>query len=149
MAHQKDPTRIRQAATSLKPGSVLRFFSPRARKVKLHVLIASMADRSIAFYINTRPAPFIIRDAELAKRQIEVTKNIHPFLTYDSFVACHDVCPLGPMRELAEGIVSNEVEIIGQLHASLYDAVLLASRDSPLIADRDQTVISRAFNLQR
>jgi len=145
MTSQNDPARMRQAAAQLTAGAVLRFFSIRARKVKMHVLIAAMADRSLGFFVNTKPAPFIVRNPDLLRRQVDLPRATHPFLTYDSSLGCHDVDRLPPARELAEGLVEGDIELLGKLDRSVYSVVISAATGSPLIAMRDQGLITRAF----
>ncbi len=116
-----------------------------AGKTKLHILIAAAEDRSLAFFINTRPAPFVARDPDLAARQVFISKQLHPFLAHDSCIACEDAARLPSRRELASKIVDGDIKVLGHLHRSLYPQVMAATAGSPLIAERDAALIVVAF----
>ncbi len=145
MGGRLDPATLRQCAAKLVPGVVLRLHNERAKKQKWHVLICAMQDRSLAFLINTRVAPFIRRQPDRLARHVPIGKLEHPFLDYDSTVACDDAIVIENVRELAQGIAEGRVEVLGRIATSLQAAIVAASIGSRLIADRDAQLI--AFSL--
>lgn len=140
-----DPAQLRQLALQLRPGTVLRLYQPVAEKVKLHLLIAAAAERSLAFIINTQPSPFIMAREELRRRQVLMLQVKHPFMHHDSYIACHDTVRLPPVPELARLLWAREAQILGTVDLGLYPQITAAAADSVLIADRDMPLIKAAF----
>lgn len=141
-----DPAQLRQFIAQLRPGAVVRLHQPVADKVKRHVLISAAAERSLAFIINTLPSPFILAREELKRRQVLMLKADHSFMHHDSYVACHDTVRLPAARDFAGLLWAGKAQILGNLHASLYEAIAAAANGSPLIADRDVRLIVAGFS---
>jgi hypothetical protein len=140
-----DPAQLRQIISQLKPGVVLRMYQPVAEKFKRHILIATAADRSIGFMINTTPGPFIAARPELLKRQVSMPLADHGFMHHDSSIACHDTVRLPAARDLAVGVWAQEIEILGILSPGVVRQIANAAKGSPLIADRDLELIVASF----
>lgn len=140
-----DPAQSRQLLTQLRPGCVLRMYQPLAEKVKRHVLIAAMADRSIAFLINTRPSILIERRQEFLRRQLLMPLNEHPFMSHDSYIACHDTVRLPAAKELVEQLHARRIEILGYISRGVVAKIASMSAGSPVIAERDLQLIATNF----
>src|SRR5437660_5950138 len=96
MAGAFGPAMVRASIErQLVPGSVIlidvRF--PEGKKAKFLVLAALGADHDLFFIINSKIRDFIKIRPHLLKSQITIDKASHPFLDYDSTVACHEVKP--------------------------------------------------------
>jgi hypothetical protein len=150
---KRDPAALRQVAAQLQVGVVLNLYSPIACKDKFHILIYAGNDRSIAFLINTTPAAFILKDPQRAARHIVIKRDLHPFLDYDSYIACDETvgiscgpdCRIATMQELIEAVSCGEVKIIGSLHRSMFTAATAAANGSRTISARDAAKITAAF----
>jgi len=148
-----DPAALRQIAAQLQAGVVLNLYSPVAGKDKFHILIHAGSERSLAFIINTRPAPFVLKDPDRASRHIVIPKALHAFLDYDSHIACDEALgiacgpgrSIGTMQHVINAVVTNEAKIIGSLDRSMFAAVAAAAAGSRLIAPRDAVLIAAAF----
>jgi hypothetical protein len=145
MPPRPDQAALRQQMMSLRAGVVLHLYQPLAGKEKFHVLIAALGDRSLGFLINSRPSPFIERQADRLRRQLLMSKDLHPFLQHDSYVACDDTVKLPCARDLAEGLCVDRIQRVGIIHVSLHGPIRAAAEGSRLIATRDAELIARAF----
>src|ERR1700674_2821178 len=149
----KDPAALRQVAAQLQVGVVLNLYLPIAGKDKIHILIHADNNRSLAFIINSRPAPFILRDPNRASRHILMPKTLHPYLDYDSHIACDEAVGIacgpsnriGTVQELIAAIIAKKVKVIGSLDRSMFPQVVAAANGSRLIAARDAAIIVNAF----
>jgi hypothetical protein len=140
-----DPAALQQFQSKLQPGSVLRLHSGVAGKTKRHVLIFANAERSLAFFINSRPSDLVLSRADWAQRQIVLPLATHSFMSTDSVIACHDTVALGSFAELAAGLAAKRVEYLGAIDKTLYAAIAAAAAHSKLIADRDHRLIAATF----
>ena len=145
MPRGMDPAVVRQYAASLSAGVVLRCEQPVAEKIKRHVLIAATAQRSIAFLINSNISQFLRGKPELLRRQVLMTQAEHPFMQHDSFIACHDTVRLDTIDQLAAGMQRKTIQRLGYVDLAVCELILKASQGSPLIAPRDQELISSVF----
>jgi len=124
---------------------VLHLHQPLAGKQKFHVLIAAAPERSLGFIINSRPSPFIQRRPELLCRQVAMLSAVHPFMQHDSVIACHEAVRLPPRDELIDRLIEGSAEHIGHVHQTLFGLIAQAAAGSSTIAERDATLIVRAF----
>lgn len=145
MVPRPDPAALRQQLAALRPGVVLHLYQSVAGKDKFHVLIAAAADRSLGFLINTHPSPFIERQADRLRRQLLMSKALHPFMHHDSYIACDDPVPLPLSNDLAVGLCAGRIQRVGVVHVSLHKLIGAAADGSGLIAPRDAELIARAF----
>jgi hypothetical protein len=74
-----------------------------------------------------------------------MTKELHPFLHHDSYIACDDTVKLPPSSELVEGLCNGGIKLTGTIHASVHQVIGMAADGSKLIAPRDSELIARAF----
>jgi hypothetical protein len=146
MPPRPDQAALRQHMMSLRAGAVLHLYQPLAGKEKFHVLIAALGDRSLGFLINTRPSPFIERQADRLRRHLLMPKALHGFLEHDSYIACDDTVKLPCARDLAEGLCTDRIQRVGIVHASLHSQIRVAAEGSDTIATRDAELIARAFS---
>ena len=149
MPRSPDPAALRAHTLSLRAGVVLRRYEPVAEKVKRLVLIAATAERSLAFFINTRPSPFIRSNPELLRRQVLMAQSLHRFMQHDSHIACHDTVSIGTVSQLAAGLCDGSIMRLGAVHQTLFQLIGIAASGSKLIATRDHELIERAFPFQR
>jgi hypothetical protein len=149
MPRRPDPAALRAHALTLRAGAVLRRYDHVAEKTKRLVLIAASAERSLAFFINTQPSPFICAQPELLRRQVQMPRSLHPFMQHDSHIACHDTVSIGTIGQLAAGLCDGSVERLGTVHESLHELIGIAAAGSKLIAQRDHELIVQAFPRQR
>jgi hypothetical protein len=124
---------------------VLRGYQRIAGKDKRHVLIFSDADRSLAFLINSRPSPFVQKDPEFARRQVPMPLRDHPFMAWDSYIACHDTVRLPPFPELVAGIEAGEFVRLGTVDRRLFPVIVTAAEGCRLISRRDAAAIRSSF----
>jgi hypothetical protein len=71
----------------------------------------------------------------------------HGFMHHGFSIACHDTVRLPAAREIAIGVWSQEIEILGILSPGIAGQIANAARGSPLIADRDLELIVASFPL--
>ena len=147
MAARLDPARIRQWVARLRPGAVIKLYSALAGKNKRHGLISATADRSVAFFINTRPADFIRARPDLLKRQVLMPLASHRFMAYDSHIACHDTVRIPTMAYLVAGLDDDSIQLLGHVHRSLFPAIINSARGSPNISERDLVLIVSGFTV--
>jgi hypothetical protein len=145
MTRGTDPAELRHQAAKLRAGVVLRLYQPIAEKIKLHVLIAASADRSLGFIINTRPSPFVASNADFMRRQVPLTKADHRFLHHDSFIACHDTVRLDPTNVLAKGLCDGTATLLGYIERDVCELICEAVEGSKLISQRDQKTVASVF----
>jgi hypothetical protein len=146
MPPRPDQAALRQQMMSLRAGVVLHLYQPLAGKEKFHVLIAALGDRSLGFLINSRPSPFIERQADRLRRHLLMPKALHAFLEHDSYIACDDPVKLPCAKDLAEGLCMDRIQRVGVVHGSLHSSIRAAAEGSILIATRDAELIARAFS---
>ena len=101
------PASIREAKTEqrLVPGAVLYLpmtFRDGRTKEKFLVVVAAVAPKLLLLVINSEINPFIAGRPVLNRCQIVVPQDEHTFLTYDSYLACHEVFPIDSARIAAE-----------------------------------------------
>jgi hypothetical protein len=150
-----DPAALRQIAAQLQAGVVLRLHSPIAEKPKRHVMIYADANRSLAFMINTKPPPFIAKNPDRLARQVLMPQCLHKFMQHDSHITGDDVLGIacrkdgltGTMQDLIQAVADGRVEILGNLHRSLFGLVAAAADGSRHIANRDAVLIAAAFKI--
>lgn len=80
----------------LLPGCVVRLEVkfPEKSKPKFLVLVAEDDPEYWTFIINTEIHSFVHARPHLLQCQVKVDKAEHPFLQYDSHLACHEVLKL-------------------------------------------------------
>ena len=69
----------------------------------------------------------------------------HPFMDYDSVIACHDAVRLPPVRDIALSIANGQTELLGYLDRALFAGVASAAHGSTLISERDAGLIATSF----
>jgi len=114
------PSSLREAATEqrLVPGAVLylevTFPEDSNTKEKYLVIVATVEPDVLALVINTEVHPFVASKPELARCQLVIDKAGHPFLSYDSFLACHKTLSL-PHAQVVGDLVSDMSRYRGEI----------------------------------
>jgi hypothetical protein len=118
------PASIREATTEqrLIPGAVLYLpmtFRDGRTKEKFLVVVAAIAPKLLVLVINSEINPFIADRPGLKRCQLVLPQDKHTFLTYDSYLACHEVFSVDAARIAADlsndtsrykGEISDEVK---------------------------------------
>ena len=115
MPRRLDPAELRAHSLTLRAGVVLRRYDHVAEKTKRLVLIVANIERSLAFFINTRPSGFIRAQPELLRRQALMPQALHPFMHHDSHIACHDTVNTGTIAQLVTGLCDGSIERLGTI----------------------------------
>ena len=97
--------------------------------------------------INSAPSVFITRQPDRLRRHIVMLLADHPFMEWDSYIACDDTVLVPTRTDLVVGLRDKTIEHLGFLSAAMYPLVVAASCESSLIADRDKELIRRAFGV--
>jgi hypothetical protein len=127
----------------LVPGCVIRIqvTFPSITKPKFLVLVADRDPDYLTFIVNSETHPFIANRPHLAKCQVTIDAAKHPFLQYDSQIACHEVLAL-KRSEVIRELTGNISGIKGQVSQAVREQILAAVKfAATLSADEKQAVI--------
>lgn len=113
------------------PGCVIRIdvTFPQITKPKFLVLVDDGDPDYLTFIINSETHQFIESRPHLAKCQVDIDATNHPFLDYDSKIACHETLVLkrsDVLRELKRDTGKIKGHISDDVKAEIVAAVKFA-----------------------
>lgn len=131
----------------LKPGIVVRIeiHFPAKSKQKFVVISATADGYYLGFYINSEIHSFISSRESMNKCQVLVDSENHPFLSYDSYIACHEVARLKKEDVLAE-LVDDASRIQGPISAETKDQMVSAIKFAETIDNQTKEILIFAFD---
>lgn len=130
--HFPEAERLDWIRQRLTPWSVIyvpvRFSNPPHKEKFL--IIARVHTDMLAFVINSTPALFIRRRANLLACQVAIKCSSHDFLSYDSYIDCTEPIVL-KTHEIEEQILSNTSRMKGEIAQDVRQHVIDAVKNSP------------------
>lgn len=120
----------------LVPGSVFYLHCNFIKPPKPKYLVLACADpKPLFFFINTVVPDFIRNNTRLYLTQVLIDHQSHPFLRYDSYIDCHELCAFSADHILAQ-IAVDPGCVRGVLSDAARAAVVRTVRSSPTLAQR-------------
>lgn len=139
---------VRESADrQLAPGAVVKVevhFSSKS-KPKFVVIGTTVDGYYLGFYINSEIHPFIQSREGMNRCQVEIDAESHAFLSYDSYIACHEVARLKKEDVLTE-LVADMSKIQGVISVPIKEQVISAIKFAETIDNQTKEVLIDALN---
>lgn len=125
-----------------KVGSVIRVevAFPDKTKPKYLVLVADSDAEYLTFIINSETNPFIATKPALAQCQVTIDAINHPFLDYDSKIACHDVLVL-KRSDVIKELKQDTSKIKGRVSENVLVEIISAVKFAKTLSQEVKTTI--------
>ncbi|OAV67235.1 hypothetical protein Barb6XT_01570 [Bacteroidales bacterium Barb6XT] len=81
------------------------------------------------FFINSGISEFVAKKPKLAELQYSVSSKDYTFLSYDSFVGCHDIKPISKAK-LISSINAKKTTVKGKLTPNDLVAIIIITANS-------------------
>jgi hypothetical protein len=94
--------------------------------------------------VNSRVHPFVEANKDLAVCQVRLDAARHPFLSHDSFIACHHVLRL-PTKSVLKDLIADMGRIKGRVHVDVLAEMVAAIKRAPTLSAAEQTAIAKAL----
>lgn len=113
----------------LTPGAVLHLqvVFPQTTKNKYLVLVGIEDPDCYTFIVNSETSRFIQKSPDLWVCQVDIDAVSHPFLRYDSKVACHEVLRLSKVDVVAE-LIADTGKIKGTISTEVRQEIVAATK---------------------
>jgi len=96
------------------------------------LIIARVHTETLAFVINSTPAPFIQKRTNLLACQVPIQCSSHTFLSHDSYIDCTEPILL-KTHEIEERILSDIRRVKGEIAQDVRQHVIDAVKRSPTV----------------
>lgn len=123
---------------ALKPGCVIKLVVkfPTVTKPKFLVLVATDDPEYLTFIVNSEINPFISNRPHLSQCQVSIDAANHPFLDYDSHIACHETLPMR-REDVIQALVADPSAIKGEISPDVRAQVVAAVKFAKTL-DKDK-----------
>jgi len=123
-------------------GAILHLYCSFTKPPKEKFLVVVCLDpKPLLVFINSKINALVQRNPDLAQCQIQIDAESHPFLNYDSYVDCSDVCSFTSdhLEEQAKA------QFKGTVSSQVLSEIDVAIQKSPLISTRQLSWIAQAL----
>lgn len=126
----------------LLPGYIVRLEVkfPEKSKPKFLVLVAEDDPEYWTFIINTDIHPFVHARPHLLQCQVKVDKAEHPFLQYDSHLACHQVLKLR-REEVVQALMNDTSGLKGHISKAVREQIIAAVKFAQTLTPNEKQQI--------
>ncbi len=125
-------------------GAILHLYCSFTKPPKDKFLVVVCLDpKPLLVFINTRINALVQSNPDLAQCQVLIDAENHPFLDYDSYIDCSDVCSF-PIDHLEEQVKD---QLKGTVSSGVLSGIEVAIQKSPLISPRQLSWIAHALKI--
>lgn len=132
---------------NFKVGSVIRIdvVFDHVTKPKYLVLVANSDPECLTFIVNSETNTFIANRQDLAKCQVNIDATNHPFLEYDSKIACDKVLKL-KRSDVIKELEQDTSKIKGQVSDTVQNEILSAVKFAKTLSKREKAIILESLS---
>lgn len=132
---------------SLKPGCIIRIevAFPQITKPKFLLLVEDGDPDFLTFIISSETHPFVARRPHLAQCQVDIDAAGHPFLDYDSKIACHQTLVL-KRADVVKELKHDTGKIKGHISDAVKAEVIAAVKFAKTLSREEKDAILAALS---
>lgn len=112
-----------------------------------YFLVAGVEEIPLLLYISTNKPAFCRQNPAIDSDFLRVAQNEYPFLDYDSWLDCGDVCVRFEWRSIQYQLKNREGKICGKISLATRDLVMVSLGQSERLATKYQMLISDALQM--
>jgi len=127
---------------SITPGKILLLFCNFTTPPKdKFIVVLSTSPLILSFVINSKIHPFIMARPELLNLQVEISTIDYPFLTHNSYIACHQLVNNLSTDEIKGQLKKDISRIKGELTGNTRLEIINSVRSSTHFSNTNKQMI--------